>query len=156
MILVDTSAWIEYERATGSPAHQRLHALVADADEVAVTEPVMAEFVMRAREERQELFLRRLLAPYAVLSFDVLRDFDGAVWVYRRCRKAGVTPRGLLDCMIAAVALRHGLPVLAHDADFARISDVVALELDKASFRPAAARAREAAGQSEASPAASR
>lgn len=104
-----------------------------------MTEPVLAEFALRARSDEHEAALKSLLEPYLLLRFDAARDFDGSVRVYRRCRKAGVTPRGLLDCMIAAVALRHGIPVLAHDADFARISDAVALNLDEASFRPAAA-----------------
>lgn len=41
----------------------------------------------------------------------------------------------MVDCMIASVALRHGAAILAHDADFARMSDVVALDLDDASLR---------------------
>src|SRR5205807_2377555 len=38
-----------------------------------------------------------------LLSFERVADFEGAALIYRRCRAAGVTPRGLLDCMIAAV-----------------------------------------------------
>jgi predicted nucleic acid-binding protein len=38
--------------------------------------------------------------------------------------------------MIASVAMRAGVRVLAHDADFARMADVVALDLDGASLRP--------------------
>ena len=64
------------------------------------------------------------------------RGFDGAVTIYRRCRQAGVTPRGLIDCMIAAIAVRHGVAVLASDADMARIADVMPLGLYPASPRP--------------------
>jgi predicted nucleic acid-binding protein len=38
--------------------------------------------------------------------------------------------------MIAAVALRTGAAVLAHDADLARIATVVPLRLDEATLRP--------------------
>ena len=55
--------------------------------------------------------------------------------IYRRCRRAGITPRGLLDCMITAVAVRHDVPVLSHDADLARIARVTSLRLDDASLR---------------------
>jgi predicted nucleic acid-binding protein len=67
------------------------------------------------------------------LTFEVATDFDGAVRIYRRCRESGVTPRGLLDCMIATVARRTRAVVLAQDVDFARIADVAGLELDPAS-----------------------
>jgi hypothetical protein len=55
-----------------------------------------------------------------MLPFDAAADSDGAVRIHRRCRRGGVTPRGLIDCMIAAVAWRRGATVLAHDADFGR------------------------------------
>ncbi len=47
---------------------------------------------------------------------DDAADFHAAGRVYRTCRRAGVTPRGLIDCMIASVALRHSATLLAHDA----------------------------------------
>lgn len=136
MILADTSAWIEYDRATGSPVHHRLRELVAQDGELAVTEPIIAEVASGARTDKRELALRRLLGRCELLPFDTIADFDGAVRVYRECRKAGVTPRGLIDCMIASVALRHQVAVLAHDADLARIGDVMPLRLDEATLRP--------------------
>jgi len=136
MILADTSAWVEFDRATGSAVDVRLCEIISGEEELAVTEPVVAEVAAGARSDEREAALRRLLARGRLLPFDSVADFDGAVTIYRRCRQAGVTPRGLLDCMIAAVALRHGAAVLAHDADLARIADVVPLLLDTASLRP--------------------
>jgi predicted nucleic acid-binding protein len=70
-----------------------------------------------------------------MLSFDAVTDFDGAVRIYRRCRAAGITPRGMLDCMIAAVAWRRDATLLAHDVDMDRVARVIELELDAASLR---------------------
>lgn len=55
--------------------------------------------------------------------------------IYRRCRAAGVTPRGLLDCLIAGVAWRNGAALLAHDADMDRLASVIEIEMDAASLR---------------------
>jgi predicted nucleic acid-binding protein len=134
VILVDTSAWIEYDRATGSPVDLRLAALIAADASVAVTEPVIMEILMGARDDEQEARLRRLLLRFDLLPFDAAADFAGATRVYRRCRRAGVTPRGMVDCMIAAVAWRRGATLLAHDADMARIAPVVGVALDQASL----------------------
>jgi predicted nucleic acid-binding protein len=136
VILADTSAWVEFDRATGSAVDARLTDLIARGDEVAVTEPVVAEVAAGARSDDRERALRRLLTRFHLLPFDSVADFDGAVTIYRRCRRAGITPRGLLDCMIVAVALRHGVPVLAQDIDLARIAQIMPLELDDASLRP--------------------
>jgi len=136
VILADTSAWVEYDRATGTAADRRLRALITTDAELAVSEPVIAEVVAGARDDRREHDLRRLLTRCVLLRCDAAVDFDGAARIYRERRRAGVTPRGLLDCVIASVALRHGADVLAHDADLARIATVVPLSLDEASLRP--------------------
>lgn len=82
------------------------------------------------RDTYREATLRRLLLRFELLRFDVAADFDGAVRIYRRCRKAGVTPRGMVDCMIAAVAWRTGASLLAYDADMEHIADVVGIDLE--------------------------
>lgn len=130
MILVDTSAWVEFDRATGSVVDRRLTALIAAEDPVAVTDPVVMEVVAGARDARREAQLRRLMQRFPLLRFDPVVDFDGAARIYRTCRSAGVTPRGLIDCMIVAVARRHGAAVLAADADLDRICAVVGVPAD--------------------------
>jgi hypothetical protein len=135
VILADTSAWVEYDRATGSPVDQRLTDLITADGPLAVTEPVVMEVVAGARTDDRERDLRRLLFRFALLEFDVVADFDAAATIYRRCRRAGVTPRGLVDCMIASVALRHRATLLAADVDFARVATVVGIQLDDASSR---------------------
>jgi predicted nucleic acid-binding protein len=129
MILADTSAWVEYDRATGSGVHLRLRELL-EGDDLAVTDPVVAEVCAGARTDQCELDLRGLLGRCTSMPFDPAIDFDGAVAVYRSCRKVGVTPRGLIDCMIASVALRHDVAVLAHDVDLEHMAEVVPLRLD--------------------------
>lgn len=133
MILADTSAWVEYDRATGSLVDERMAALVGDPSLLATTEPVVMEVLAGARDDARETDLRRLLDRFRLLRFDAAVDFDGAVRIYRSCREAGVTPRGLLDCLIAAVAIRHGAALLTADRDLARIATVMDLRLDPAS-----------------------
>jgi len=135
VILADTSAWVEYDRATGSSVDQRLSELLETAGPVAVTEPVVMEVLAGARDDRRETDLRRLLLRFELLSFDPVSDFDGAVRIYRRCRAAGVTPRGMIDCMIASVAWRRGATLLAYDADMDRVARVIGVDVDDASLR---------------------
>lgn len=135
MILADTSAWVEYDRATGSRVDDRLAQLIAEEGPLAVTEPVVMEVLAGARTDERESDLRRLLLRFDLLRFDIAADFDGSVRIYRRCRAVGVTPRGMIDCMIAAVAWRSGATLLAHDADLDRVARVIGVQLDAASQR---------------------
>jgi predicted nucleic acid-binding protein len=132
MILADTSAWVEFDRATGSAVDLRLTALIAQGEDVAVTEPVIMEVVAGARDDARERDLRRLMARFALLRVDAAIDFDAAARIYRACRRAGVTPRGLLDCLIASVAWRHGASLLSADADLHRVGAVMGITNDTA------------------------
>lgn len=133
MILADTSAWVEFDRATGSAVDQRLTGLITADGPIAVTEPVVMEVLAGARSNKREADLRRLLLRFQLLAFDAAADFDSASTIYRRCRSAGVTPRGMIDCMILAVAWRRGAAVLACDADFSRMAQVIGIDLDDGS-----------------------
>jgi predicted nucleic acid-binding protein len=136
VILADTSAWVEYDRSTGSAVEQRIAELIATDGPLAITEPVLMEVLAGARDDQREVRLRRLLTRCALLAFDPVVDFEGAVRIYRRCRAQGVTPHGLLDCMIASVAWRRQATLLAHDVDLARVASVVGILLDPVSTRP--------------------
>ncbi len=134
MILADTSAWVEYDRATGSAVDQRLAELIRHEGPLAVTEPVLMEVMAGARDDQRERALRRLLLRFDLLAFDTAADFDAAARIYRRCRREGVTPRGMVDCLIASVARRHEATLLAQDADMYRVARVVGIELDPATL----------------------
>ena len=128
MILVDTSAWVEYDRATGSALDRRLTALISDrGQEIAVSEPILMEILAGARDDRRHRDLRRLLTSFSWIPAQAEADFEGAARIYRRCRAAGITPRGLVDCMIANIAIRSGSTLLAADADFRMIATVMPL-----------------------------
>jgi hypothetical protein len=95
------------------------------------TEPVIMEVLAGARSDAREADLRRLLLRFHLYRFDPAADFEGAARIYRRCRQAGMTPRGLVDCMIAAVAWRHEATLLTCDVDIDRVARVIGIELDK-------------------------
>jgi len=135
MILADTSAWIEYDRATGSAVDRRMTSLIESDGPLAVTEPVIMEVLAGALDDRRENDLRRLLARFDLLGFDAAADFDSAARIYRRCRAAGITPRGMIDCMIAAVAWRRGATLLSFDVDLDRVAQIVGIATDPATLR---------------------
>lgn len=123
MILVDTSAWIEFLRATGSPTHLRLRDLLQRDEALATTEAVIMEVLAGARDPAHLDRLRRVvLGRCQVLSGHGLADYEEAATIYRHCRGQGTTVRRLTDCLIAAVAIRAGVPLLHADQDFDRIA----------------------------------
>jgi predicted nucleic acid-binding protein len=130
MILVDTSAWVEFDRASGSATDRAVTRLIEQGGrDLAVSEPVLIEVLAGATDDRRHGDLRRLLTSFVWIPADPVADFEGAAKLYRSCRRAGITPRGLIDCMIAAIAIRSGAELLSADRDFADIATVVPLAL---------------------------
>ena len=123
MILIDTSAWIEFLRDTGSVTCERVEALLET--EIATCDVVRMELLAGARDELHLNDLRRLLAR-ATLIATVPTDFDDAASLFRLCRRRGKTVRKLIDCLIAAIAIRAGAPLFHMDSDF----DVLARHTD--------------------------
>jgi hypothetical protein len=122
VILADTSAWVEYLRATGSPVHLHLRRLIADEGALATTEVVVMELLAGASSGDELIRLRRLLGRFELLPVEGLADYEAAAELYRRCRAGGETVRKLTDCLIAAVAVRTGSRLLHRDQDFAVIA----------------------------------
>ena len=131
MILVDTSAWVEFDRGTDSPADLRLQHLIASGADIAVSEPILMEVLAGARNDVERVRLRRMMTSFSWIPADAQNDFEAAARVYAACRAAGFTPRGLVDCLIATIAIRTGASLLTADTDFARMADVLPLRLDR-------------------------
>lgn len=126
MILVDTSAWIEFLRDTDSQVCIAVDRLL-EAD-LATCDAVSMELLAGARDERHLLHLRGLLARTTMLS-TTPSDFETAASMYRSCRVRGATVRKLIDCLIAAVAVRHSAQILHADADFVALGRHTELRL---------------------------
>ena len=118
VILVDTSAWIEYLRSTGHPAHLTLKYHLIHWTPIATTEVVIMELLAGTRSRAEHARLRNLLLAFPQLSLRGLPDYENAAELYRSCRRQGATVRKLIDCLIAAVAIREGATLLHNDRDF--------------------------------------
>jgi predicted nucleic acid-binding protein len=130
VILVDTSAWVEFLRGTGSPACEAVDELLAG--DLAICDAISMELLAGARDERQLGQLRGLLARPATLP-TTPSEYELAATMYRACRVRGETVRKLIDCLIGAVAVKADVEVLHADADFATLARHTDLRVHRAS-----------------------
>jgi predicted nucleic acid-binding protein len=87
------------------------------------------EVLAGARDEHHLSDLRRLLARASIVTTEPT-DFEDGAALYRTCRRAGETPRRLIDCLIAATAIRADTAILHADADFDVLARHTTLSLD--------------------------
>src|ERR1700694_3675782 len=127
--MVDTSAWVEFLRGTGSPVGIQLRGLLTDRAPLATTEPIVMEVLAGARGDKHLRPLRRLVLGGQLRPVRGLADYEEAAAVYRGCRRAGLTVRRLVDCLIAVVAIEAHAPLLHADSDFDLIARGTALRI---------------------------
>jgi predicted nucleic acid-binding protein len=128
VILLDTSAWVEFLRDTGSPTCQRVDELLEAG--IATCHPIRMEVLAGARDDRHLNDLRRLLARASIVPVGAM-DYEEAAALYRVCRRRGETVRKLIDCLIGAVAIRADIPLLHADADYEVLVRHTALRIDR-------------------------
>ncbi len=97
---------------------------------IATCDPVRMEVFAGARDGQHLNGLRRLLARASSVTVEPI-DYEEAAALYRTCRSGGETVRKLMDCLIAATALRAGIPVLHADGDFDVLARHTALRIDQ-------------------------
>lgn len=127
MILVDTSVWIDVIRRRRTNAAVQL-VREADPSDLAITDPVLMEVLAGARDDLTAMRLRHVLTT-SHWRRTRPEDYVAAATIYRRCREAGTPARGQVDCLIAAVAIRLDIELLARDRDYATIARAAPLRL---------------------------
>ena len=129
MSLIDTSAWIEYLRKTGSRTNIEVRrTLNIDAQ---ICDVIRMEILAGARDQQHLTQLEKLLARATTIKIEPV-DYDNAAAIYRACRKLGVTIRAQIDCLIAAIAIRTNTKIIHHDSDFDAIAQVTKLKIHPA------------------------
>ena len=130
-VLVDTSAWVEYLRATGSKQDLALGRALQAEDGVLMPAVVLQELLQGARSPQHYMALQNALETIDVFEpQDWAHLHAQAGLLYARCRWQGLTVRNPIDCVVAACALEAELPLLARDADFVQLQRVApALQL---------------------------
>ena len=128
MILVDTSVWVEHFRGTEAAEALWLADALAADEELCICGLVLTEILQGISSQRQHRvtssFLESLVYLPAERETHVL-----AAELYRTARKKGRTIRNTVDCIIAACAIAHDVPLLQRDRDFVTIADLSALQL---------------------------
>ena len=124
MYLIDTSVWIDVFHR---PRRIDLRSLV-DPDAIVTCLPVVQEVLQGFRDDRAFRVARDAMRAIPTVEEPLGRTaFEDAVDLYRLARRAGITVRSSVDCLIAVCAVRNDLTVLHHDRDFDRIARIAPL-----------------------------
>jgi predicted nucleic acid-binding protein len=118
-VILDTSAWIEFLRVTGTRADLELRRAFKNASPVWIPEVVYREVLQGASNTQHFMRLQTALDELSLYeSPDPFELARSASLLYARCRWQGITIRSPNDCLIAACAIEADVPLLQADRDF--------------------------------------
>lgn len=117
MLLVDTTVWIDFFAARSASHVALLEDSLNREDDICICGVILTEVLQGIRDERE---YRKTKSYFESLLFlPMTREtFISSADLYRHLRRKGLTVRKPIDCMIAAVAIEHDVPLLHNDRDF--------------------------------------
>lgn len=117
MILVDSSVWIDYFRGRTTAESEYLD-LLLEREILLIGDLILTEVLQGFTSDREFDKARKILS-----SLDLVTLGGGAIALasarnYRSLRKAGITVRKTVDCIIATRCIEDGIALLYSDRDF--------------------------------------
>ncbi len=128
MVIVDTSAWIEYLK-DGIPRVVKKVDQCLEQDMVGIGDLVYCEIMqgIRSPRERSQVSSLLLALPqFNMVGFDIA---EKSAANYRLLRSKGVTVRKTIDVLIGTFCAEHGLQLLHHDSDFNLMAKLIGLKI---------------------------
>ena len=128
MTLVDTTVWIDLFRNADTPQVRELERLIHSNEDVCICGVILTEVLQGIRDDKDYARTLASFDAFVLLPMSPL-TFLKAAELYRTLRSHGLTIRNSVDCMIAAVAIEHDVPLLHNDRDYEAIASLGTLRV---------------------------
>jgi len=127
MVVIDTSAWIEFLNDTG---HEIVSVLeyALDNELICLGDLVYCEVLQGIKNKRE---LNRVKSLFSTLQRDAVGGFDiceRAAENYKHLRSTGVTVRKTIDVIIGTFCLENGHEIIHNDRDFKHMEEHLGLK----------------------------
>ncbi len=128
MVIIDTSAWIEYFRGGIRRVSEKVEWCLEE-DLVAMGDLVYCEIMqgIRATKKRKEVSELLLSLPHFDMVGFSMAEKSAAN--YRLLRSRGVTVRKTIDVLIGTFCAEHGFQIVHSDSDFDLMAKHIGLDV---------------------------
>ena len=120
-ILVDTSVWIDFFRGASSRENFLFKECLQRREPIFITGMIAQEVLQGVRDDSQHRSILNYLLLFSKIESE-FADYLAAADIYRGLSKRGLTIGSPVDCLIAALAIKHDVSLLHKDSDFTLIS----------------------------------
>jgi len=119
MILIDTSVWIEYFQ--DNPPYAEIVESLILKKQVCTCEIIIMEILQGIKSDKEFEIAKSFLTNLPILKLSNTDSYIEVANIYRKCRKAGITIRKSIDCIIAQICLENNVSLFHNDKDFDQI-----------------------------------
>ena len=127
LVLVDTSAWIDFFRDSSSPYGVVVDALLQEGL-VCTTGLVKAEILPGARTKKEFNLLKEYFNALPFLA-DSVDMWDKVIAGQRKLKQKGINGVGIPDLIVAITAMAHDVEVFSKDHHFDSMNEIIGLKL---------------------------
>lgn len=125
MYLVDSSVWIDFLRNKQNSTVQKFTEILDTKMPYGITHLIYQELLQGAATSKD---FKQLVEYLGTQRFfepkNNIASYAAAAQIYFDCRRAGITIRSTIDCLIAQIAIEHNLVLLHNDKDFIDIAKI--------------------------------
>ena len=120
MLLVDTTVWIDFFSSRPLPHAELLEDALKRDEDICICGVILTEVLQGIRDDRE---YKKTKSHFEALLCLPMNEniFIKSADIYRHLRQKGITIRNAIDCMIAAIAIKHDIPLLHNDRDYDHI-----------------------------------
>lgn len=133
MILVDTTVWIDFFANRDTSHVRKLITILNQNVELCLCGVILTEILQGIKNIKEYNRVHNLMESLFFLEMKK-ETFLFSAEIYKKLRSKGITIRKTLDCMIAAVAMEHNVPLLHNDRDFDPIEKHFSLKIIPSTF----------------------
>ncbi|MCL2287233.1 MAG: PIN domain-containing protein [Firmicutes bacterium] len=127
MVLVDTSVIIDSLKGAMNDKVLLFKKILQNKIPYGISAYTYQEILQGAKDEHEFTKLKLYLSSIRIFLLpEAIVTYEKAAALYFNLRRRGVTPRSVLDILIALTAIENGLYLLHNDKDFDVMSKVVA------------------------------
>lgn len=118
MVIIDTSAWIEFFRPSGNLSIKKLVRYALENESVGIGDLIYCEILQGVKNKAEINMLKNLLEGLKKFDMVGFSIAEKSADNYRNLRSRGITVRKTIDVLIATFCMEHGYYFIHNDSDF--------------------------------------
>jgi predicted nucleic acid-binding protein len=128
MVIVDTSAWIEYFHDGLAAVADKVD-LCLEQELVGIGDLIYCEVMQGLHSSRERRDVSDLLLSLPQFDMVGFRMAEKSAANYRLLRSKGITVRKTIDVLIGTFCVEHGMQLIHHDSDFDLMANHIGLDI---------------------------